>query len=280
MFSVKDGWQDRQVQVPCGQCLGCRIRKSRDWALRSMHESQMHETSCFITLTYDAEHLPEDRGVDAKEWKRFADRLRLRMGPFRFMHCGEYGAWENDLRPHYHACLYGVDFAADRIPWKKSGKNMLYVSPTLGELWPYGFSSIGDVTFDSAAYVAGYVTKKITGKGEDEANMRLDPETGEVWRVNPPYMTSSRRPGLGKKWFEKFWRDVYPDDFVVAKGFKFRPPRYYDELYRTMDKESMKEIEKKRRWVASSSPDDHTARRQWVKERVLEEGVKNRKRDL
>lgn len=227
-FSVREGYVDLPLDLPCGQCIGCRVERSRQWALRCVHEASMHKANCFVTLTYSEDALPGDGGLHVEDWQKFAKRLRKRVGPFRFFHCGEYG--ETTGRPHYHACLFGIDFAADRIPLRSggSGKHALYVSPLLTETWGHGHCSVGDLSFESAAYVARYVLKKLTGPEGEVEYSRVDVETGEYFRVRAPYVTMSRRPGLGAKWFEKYSAEVYPADEVVHAGRRFRPPRFYD----------------------------------------------------
>lgn len=155
------------LQVPCGQCVGCRLERSRQWAIRCMHEAQMHKQNCFITLTYDDKHLPEDHGLHYKHFQDFMKRLRKKYGAgIRFYMCGEYG--EQLGRPHFHACIFGMDFA-DKKLWKTTGsKSKLYRSAELEKLWTFGFSSVGDVNFESAAYVARYIMKKVTGEAATE----------------------------------------------------------------------------------------------------------------
>ena len=215
-FDSKRGFADRPIELPCGQCVGCRVRRSREWAMRCVHEAQTHNENCFVTLTYSPQKLPADGSLRVEDFQKFCKRLRKRVGKFRFFHCGEYG--EENLRPHYHALLFGVDFSFDRCILK-SGKYKLYTSPTLDSAWKLGFATIGDCTYESAAYVSRYVIKKVTGKdAEKHYNGR-----------KPEYITMSRRPGIGSTWFDKFSGDVYPSDEVVIKGRKFRPPRFYDE---------------------------------------------------
>lgn len=154
------------VKLPCGQCVGCRLERSRQWALRCMHESKLHDRNCFITLTYDEAHLPPDRGLHYRDFQLFMKRLRKRFGDnIRFYMCGEYG--EKVGRPHFHACLFGHDFDDKKLWSTTPAKSKLYRSESLEELWPNGFSSVGDVTFESAAYVARYITKKITGEAAE-----------------------------------------------------------------------------------------------------------------
>lgn len=82
------------------------------------------------------------------------------------------------------------------------------------------------MTFESAAYVARYVMKKVTG---DRAESHYEGR-------HPEYTSMSRRPGIGKGWYEKFKADVYPLDRVVVRGVNTRPPRFYDNLLAVEDR--------------------------------------------
>ena len=150
----------------------------------------------------------------------------------KFYHCGEYG--EKNRRPHYHACLFGIDFE-DKTLFKQKRGNDLYISDHLQELWPFGFSTIGEVTFESAAYCARYIMKKITGDGAEEHYQWIDTETGEVHQLKPEYTTMSRNGGIGKEWMEKFKSDVYPTDEIIIRGRRMKPPRFYDSMYEHTD---------------------------------------------
>jgi hypothetical protein len=122
-----------------------------------------------------------------------------------------------------------MDFP-DKKLWSERDGNKLYTSESLEKLWPYGFSTIGEVTFQSAAYVARYIMKKHKGDGAEDHYTRWCPETGEGTLVDPEYCTMSRKPGIGYEWFQKYKADVYPHDYVVINGHKVKPPRYYDSL--------------------------------------------------
>lgn len=154
------------LQVPCGQCVGCRLERSRQWAVRCVHESQLHKENCFITLTYASEHLPPDSSLHYRDFQLFMKRLRKKFTgkKIRFYMCGEYG--ENFGRPHFHACLFGHNFDDLKL-WKTQNNIPLYRSKILEELWPFGHSSVGSVTFESAAYVARYIMKKVTGEAAE-----------------------------------------------------------------------------------------------------------------
>lgn len=265
VFNRRDAEQaDEPVQLPCGQCIGCRLERSRQWALRCVHEASMHERNCFITLTYDQDHLPKDGSLHKEDFQLFMKRLRKRYGSgARYFHCGEYG--EKNRRPHYHACLFNFDFP-DRELWTVRSGVHLFTSDQLRELWPFGFSTVGDVTFESAAYVARYVTKKITGPSAAQHYERIDFRTGEIFTLNPEYTTMSRRPGIGRPWLEKYRTDVYPHDRVVMRGREMRPPKYYDAILELEDPESLEYVKAKRTEAMRSALKDATYERLRVRE--------------
>lgn len=107
----------------------------------------------------------------------------------------------------------------------------IFTSGQLSRLWPFGFSSVGDVTFGSAAYVARYHLKKVGSVVSD--NHYLDKRSGEM--LSPEYVTMSRRPGIGKGWYDKFKLDMYPSGFRIIDGRKVSPARYYDSLFEVDD---------------------------------------------
>jgi hypothetical protein len=249
VFSPKSAYEpDRPIELACGQCIGCRLERSRQWAIRCMHEASLYENNCFITLTFSPEALAKrefPESLDVREYQLFMKRLRKRFGDgIRFFHCGEYG--EKYKRPHYHALLFNFDFP-DKKLFRIDNGFRLYTSEALSELWPYGFCTIGDVTFESAAYVARYITKKVTGDDADKAYMVVDEETGElIGHRKPEYITMSRRPGIAKEWFDKHKNDVYPSDNIHLRGKKFKPPKYYDKLFEQSNPFEYDEIKEKR----------------------------------
>jgi len=278
---------DFKLKLKCGQCIGCRLDRSRDWAIRCLHENTLHDYSCFITLTYDEFSLPSDGSLNKEHFQKFMKRYRKKIEPrkIRFFHCGEYG--DQLMRPHYHACIFGHDFD-DKILYKESNGVNLYISEQLAQLWPYGFSTIGDVTFESAAYVARYITKKITGKGQDKIDdktglkhyEKIDPYTGEIYELQPEYITMSRRPGIAAEWFRKWKHDVYPDDTVIYRGKEIPPPRYYDKLYQLEDEEALLRIKELRKENMRKHWKDLTPERLKVREEVKLAQFKQLKRGL
>lgn len=231
------------MRLPCGQCIGCRIRRAQEWTDRCEHEAALHETNSFITLTYDDESVPADGSLRKKHWQDFAKRLRKHLR-FRYFHCGEYG--DSFQRPHYHACIFGQDFTEDR-QWLKRPPDPMWTSPLLEQTWGHGMVSVRPFCTETAAYVARYAVKKVTGKKAREHYRRVAAEdiyedgklvraAGEEYEVPAEYATQSRRPGLGAKWFEQFATDVFPSDEIVnAKGRTSRPPRYYEKLVNQLE---------------------------------------------
>jgi heat shock protein HspQ len=215
------------ISIPCGQCIGCRIRKVEDWGTRIAHEAQMHSANSFLTLTYAPENMPWNGSVSKREAQLFMKRLRKEIEvKIRFYTCGEYG--EKSGHPHYHSIIFGYDFTADRVFHKFTDRgDPLYTSAQLEKVWPYGHALIGDVTPASGAYVAGYVTKKIGGEPAAEHYRRVHPFKDAIFDVEPEFALQSRKPGLGLTWFEKFKTDAFPSDFIVIDGKERAVPRYY-----------------------------------------------------
>ncbi len=224
VFDIRDGYADMEVVVPCGRCVGCRLERSRQWAVRCMHELKFHQDSMFLTLTYAPEHLPDDGGLHVEHFQNFMKRLRKHTKfKIRFLHCGEYGGDRG--RPHYHAIIFGFDFPDKQLYKVTRTGETLYISETLNKLWGLGYCVIGAVTFESCAYVARYVLKKQTG--DKALEHYVDPSTAVVRR--PEYVTMSRRPGLGAKWFDKYRDEVLTHRSVLVNGHECSVPRYYEK---------------------------------------------------
>lgn len=139
-------------------------------------EALTHEASCFVTLTYNEESLPPGGTLCPSDAQKFLKRLRKAIHPhkIRYYLVGEYG--DRTFRPHYHLCLYGLspdDYQIVADAWSIGGV-------------PIGHVVVGSLTFESAAYVAGYVTKKMTS--------RDDPRLGGR---EPEFARMSLNPGIG-----------------------------------------------------------------------------------
>lgn len=266
------------MQLPCGQCIGCRLEKSRQWAVRCMHEKQLHEDNCFVTLTYAPEHEPEGGTLVKRDLVLFMKRLRKEMGNgIRFYACGEYG--ERLGRPHYHLILFGCDFPDKKFYSSAKRGEKLYTSDCLRKLWPFGHNVIGDVTFDSCAYVARYIMKKVTGDNAGSHYQVLD-ENGVVYDQLPEFTNMSRRPGIGLPWFEKFGDHSYKFDKVVINGKEVRPPRYYDTKYEVLDADRLAMLKRKRQRKAAKSRKENLPDRRRVRETVAHAKLSLNKRVL
>ena len=232
------------VRLPCGRCMGCKLERARQWAMRCMHEASLYDKNCFLTLTYADNKLPSDRSVNRRHVQLFLKRLR-RAYPkavIRYFGCGEYG--ERLGRPHYHLCVFGFDFP-DKLLHTISGGHKLYRSASLEALWGFGHCLIGDLTFGSAGYVARYCTKKVTGAmADDHYNGRT-----------PEFACMSLKPGIGSGWYDKWKFDCYPSDFLVTRGVRCKPPRFYDKRLAVDDPELYERIRTQRRQGAEDDPD-------------------------
>ena len=289
------------MAVSCGQCLGCRLDRSRQWAMRIIHESSLHESNagnCFVTLTYravettDAEqrknglHVPHDWSLQKSHVQKFLKRLR-KAHPnqkIRYYLCGEYGSTCShgmDLdtypheecktgRPHYHLCLFNY-YPRDSEPIGPE----LYNSPTLDKLWKYGYTSHGELTFESAAYVSRYVLKKVNGLQQHDHYQRIT-DDGEIQFLQPEYSAMSRRPGIGKTWFDEFKDDCFPsgDIPVPGKGNIRSIPRFYDELLKKCDPQLHEQMKKERQKYARENPGEFTTERLETKYKVAKANQK------
>lgn len=223
-FRLSEGYREPYAAVPCGQCLGCRLDWAADWALRCEKEAKCWPHNAFVTLTYSDEELPiggtSRSTVSKREFQLFMKRLRKELGEgIRFFASGEYG--ETNERAHYHALLFNCSFP-DRVRWRESRGHTLYRSPLLERLWPFGFSTIGEVNFQTANYVARYVVKKLRG------SMALQQYSDR----EPPFILMSRNPGIGAEWFSRNSSDVYPEGSIIyGEARKRRAPRYFDKLH-------------------------------------------------
>ena len=255
----------KPVNLPCNNCIGCRIERARQWSLRNYHEASVSSSACFITLTFGDEatidnvfrldefkNLSRNRKFEEArkrintlvrgDFSRFIKRLRkiLREGYYYYDELGRKQFYQQkeglrfyacgeygelNERPHYHALIYNFDFPGKQYIATQDG-HMYWTHPVLEKAWGYGFVYISDFTINTASYVSRYVTKKINGRLKDEWYQGKEPE----------YQVCSNRPGIGRKWFEQHMSDVYPTDEVIfpaksGKKIKMKPPKYYDNLY-------------------------------------------------
>lgn len=292
-FQLKDGsivFQEnkgevlREFKLPCSSCDGCRMERSRQWAVRCTHEAKMHEENCFITLTYNDENCPQS--LDYRDFQLFMKRLRKKYSnkKIRFFMCGEYG--DTGGRAHFHACLFGIDFD-DKVHLKTTrAGNKLYTSKTLENLWSdskgncYGFCTIGGVSFDSAGYIARYVLKKRQGIREDERYNVIDLETGMVVKKTEEFVKMSLKPGIGYDFYKKYTGDIFNNDCCVINGKEIKPPKYY---MKKLDKDNnvrYKEIQEERERKGLKYRSENTEERLRVRERVKKGQIRLLQREL
>lgn len=210
--------------------------------------------------------------------------------------CGEYGepTPENDYiaRPHYHACLFGLDFN-DKILWKQENGYDLYISEILTKIWAKGHCSIGTMTFESAAYCARYILKKIKGKDLEKLGEnglypyeKYSPDGLEIYKLQPEYSRQSRggsqkgSSGIGASWITKWKNDTYPSDTVIKEGKEFKPPQYYDYVINKTDPETINRVKEKRKQKNTKNLKDQTPERLRTREKVKLAQIENLKRKL
>lgn len=252
------------LSVPCGKCIACRVTRAQQWAVRCMHEAQLHEANSFLTLTYSDKNLPADYSVDKRTMQLFQKKLRKHLPQrVRFFGCGEYG--EQTLRPHYHSICFGW-FPTDAKLYKRTPSGPLFTSAQLDDIWGLGDCKVGAVTFQSARYVAGYVIKKWGGDLAADHYTRVHPLTFKTVQVQPEFKLQSTNPGIGSGWFDKFKSDAFPSDFIIVDGHRVPVPKYYTDK---LAEEEAHKIKINRRLNNRSRRADQTPARLAVREEVL-----------
>lgn len=230
--------------VPCGKCIGCRLEYSRQWAVRLMKEVSTSEASCFITLTYSDDNLVYGKipTLYHPHFIEFRDRLRAYIRyhygkdiKIKYFMCGEYGT--QNFRPHYHAIITGWDFPDKVLEYEERGYPH-FQSELLTKLWKKGRTETCNVSFDTCAYVARYITKKING---DQASDYYD-------GFQPEYSTCSK--GIAYDWFKKYRSDIYNTDTMVIYRhgipYHMKVPRYFDFKLEQEDPALLEFIKSKR----------------------------------
>lgn len=258
------------IEIPCGKCIGCRLEYSRQWANRMMLECKYHSQSWFITLTYDDLHIPRSYYGDPstgealpsltlskRDLQLFFKRLRKQTGQnFRYYACGEYG--ENTHRPHYHFIVFGLEL--DDIKFLRNADNFIYyTSDTIAKAWSeydnysgertsLGYHMVCNVSWETCAYVARYVTKKLNGSAADFYN---------TFNLQPEFCIMSRKPGIARQYFDENADDILKYQSINIStptgGRQFRPPRYYDKLFDIIAPEEMADIREIRKRTADNA---------------------------
>lgn len=255
MYSI-----DNVIHIPCQQCYGCRLDRSRQWADRCMLEMEDHDSAYFVTLTYDNDHIPIRKYVTdystgefdysfslvKRDFQLFMKRLRYYFpnDKIRYFASGEYGT--ETLRPHYHAIIFGLHLN-DLVPWSKSELGYQYYnSASLQRAWsdvdgyPIGFAVVGECTWETCAYTARYVMKKRSGAAALEY---------DLFNVEPEFSTQSRDPGIARNYYDTH-PHLFNYNYIYLEnekgGRKIKPPKYYEKLYEIDNPEHMAEIKQMR----------------------------------
>lgn len=214
------------IEVPCGKCIGCRLDKSREWALRCMMELKYHEQASFITLTYNERSAPisyfpdPDTGVAIPVyslrkkhlqdfWKRLRIDLVRKVGEdvrIRYFSCGEYGS--ETWRPHYHAIVFGYR-PSDLCVTQRNQNGCYFQSEELDKIWSFGNCIVANVDFNSCAYVARYTAKKTVGT--------LGKDFFSSHNIEEPFLCMSRRPGIGWQYMVDH-KDMFENDHIYVSG--------------------------------------------------------------
>lgn len=191
------------LEVPCGKCTACRIKKRQEWSTRMLHEMDSHKDSVFITLTYKGEEY-DNGSLSKKDLQKFFKRLRKNLisRKIRYFACGEYG--EKKARPHYHAIIFGLSL-------RPEDKQLIQDS------WGLGHVEFGICEPASIAYTAQYIDKKFSGiQGYEEY---------QAQNREPVFRLSSL--GLGKNFCDKNADQLIQQKCLSTNGIKQSIPRYY-----------------------------------------------------
>lgn len=259
--------------IPCGQCIGCRLEYSRQWANRGYLESKCWDQNWFVTLTYDEAYnfildeietsdgitytnpgdwngilIPEHLTAFMKSLRQIMKREHGQDG-IRFMACGEYGS--EGQRPHYHIILFNCNLPLESFYNPKIKNHNLYWQNTIIErAWgngrePKGICNISEASWNNIAYTARYITKKVNG-ALSEHYYAEQGQVKEFFRV-------SRMPGIGELYYRQHKDEIYKYDCITIVNQEgattCKPPKYFDDLYEKEDPEGFKKIKEKRKRI-------------------------------
>lgn len=259
MKKIRNMMYKRYDLIPCGQCIGCRLEYSRQWASRIMLEAKNSKNNWFVTLTYDDMNVPSKTVLDQEtgelneylnlqkeDLQKFMKKLRRHyeyhygLTNIRYYAAGEYGSLT--MRPHYHACIFNMPIDGEKLKFYKNNENgdALFTCEEIEEIWGKGFVTIGELTYESAGYTARYITKKQFGKGTDEYYKGRERE----------FSIMSRKPGIGRMYFEKNKEKIYRNDEIPMRGRMIKPPRYFDGIMKEEDPEKMQTIKNRRKMMS------------------------------
>lgn len=287
--------QAKTLDLPCKTCVHCRTQHTRAWGIRCVHEASLYEDNSFITLTYSPERIPRygnllhahmanflkklrNAGNWPRKWREYMypgdEGAEVQLRRIRYYMAGEYG--EKGGRPHFHACLFNLDFP-DKRPTTLVRDNQYFHSEILDKLWGHGKTVIGKVSLDSASYVARYIMKK---RSEPIYYEVRDDDGVVVETLKKEYSTMSKKPGIGALAFQKWRRSWYPKDHLFVNGKRVPIPKYYDRLLMNEDPALHAFIINSRKGGLRENASDLTPRRLEERAIVQEERMEFLKRIL
>ncbi len=241
-----------------------------------MHEAQQNEHNQFVTLTYGNDNLPNYNSLHKPHLQKFWKRLRKRTS-FRYYACGEYG--DETYRPHYHALVFGLNLS-DKIPHRVDNGNQLYTSKSLERMWGHGHVIIGNVTFESCAYVARYIMKKTLGTFAHTDYEVINTDTGQVIdTIEPEYSTMSQ--GIGKSFYEQYKSDMYQNgtdgNCIIRNGIRVKTPKYYDNRFKLESENNTQRLEEIQKLRATHvDKENNTRERLITREKIALSTINNK----
>lgn len=246
----------------------------------SLYKPHMQKFYREIRKALSSKRALNDYSILFEYQQEIADMGLRPIPQLRYYYAGEYGEKYN--RPHYHACLFGIDFNDKKHISTTDAGFKLYESERLTKHWRYGKSIIGELNWQTAAYTARYIMKKITGQNKEKHYEKIDNQTGEIIKLETEFNDMSRKPGIGNKHYEKYKKDIYKEktSHVRVKGKKTKPPRYYDKLYRSDFPDHMEELAKERLSNARANWRNTTPKRLQAEEEITRSKIKTLKQKL
>lgn len=228
---LKAKYGDMYVEIPCGKCDACVEQKTKSWAIRCCLEAGQYSDNCFLTLTYSPKCVPF---VKKQDIFKFIKALRNKYGAgIRYYGVFEYGTQSD--RPHFHIILFNFFPQDSEIVAPGPFGGYYYKSKELQSLWKFGFVSVGDLSFNSCAYVARYCNKKIK-------------DNGVIHKI-PEFSFMSRRPGIGENYFRDHYESLVATDKIYAPiegRYSFSSFRYFDKLIEKIDPFKLQELKDRR----------------------------------
>lgn len=254
-FNPKNAHPWKQPVVKsCGKCESCRRQHVTRIATACEQHMRLESASCYLTLTYDEEHLPENGTLVKKHVDRFIDALRKwiavnkddpkwnkayfgnHQGKFKRVVSGEYGSKTD--RPHYHLFIMGFDFPdKEPLPFKKDGKQ-LFRSKILQHYWPYGTVDYKNADPGAAKYVIKYAMKeKLHGKEYHEQY--------EQRGLALPFVSVSQ--GIGAEYAQKYQEELFRNGTFISDGKEVALNRRQLQQLARIDPERTEQYKEERR---------------------------------